>query len=306
MDAGTCAGTSRRLGEEVAGTAPMVTAWLLVEQPGPWGRSAPSDSRLDPGVAAALERRADQVEGLRVQLVRRPARAGVTGQASEPRTALVCHPGGPGGWLRRMEFTDPADLLDLDLGQVAAGMAPPGTRPHDRPVYLVCTNGARDRCCAEVGRPLAAALRDRFGDAVWETTHVGGHRFAGNVVCLPDGTYYGRLDAARGAEVIATHREGRLDLHRLRGRSPLPPPAQAAEVAVRRRSGLTAAGDVTVEGFEKRGEGAGEVVTVRLRVGEGVVAVAVRRRPTGRTRPVSCGGEPEDPGWFEVGEPAPL
>jgi hypothetical protein len=36
---------------------------------------------------------------------------------------------------------------------------------------------------------------------VWETTHVGGDRFAANLVCLPDGTYHGTLDRGSAVEV---------------------------------------------------------------------------------------------------------
>lgn len=294
MDTGTCTRASLHLGEDIAGTAPHVNAWLLVEQPGPWGRRAPSDSRLDPAVAAALERAAGAVDGLRVQLVRRP-----DGRVGTPRTAFVCGAGDAGAWLRRRRFNAPDELLDLDLAGAAAGIPPAGTAGHGDPVYLVCTNGARDRCCAEVGRPLAAALRARFGDAVWETTHVGGHRFAGNVVCLPDGTYYGRLDPDTGGAVLAAHRDGRLALDHLRGRAWLPAAAQAAEVGVRRARGLAAADAVAVETVEA----AAGATRVLLRAGAQTVAATVRHHPTGRVRPVSCGGEPDDPGRFEVDQP---
>ena len=46
------------------------------------------------------------------------------------------------------------------------------------PLLLVCTHGRRDACCAQFGRPTAMALARRYGTAVWETTHVGGDRFA--------------------------------------------------------------------------------------------------------------------------------
>jgi hypothetical protein len=46
-------------------------------------------------------------------------------------------------------------------------------------------------CCARLGVPLAQALAARHPGPVWETTPVGGHRFAANLVLLPHGLYYG-------------------------------------------------------------------------------------------------------------------
>lgn len=385
---GECSATSLELEEPAAGTAPQVATWLLIEQPGPWGRKAVTDSRLDPEVGGELKRRADAVDTLRVQLIRRPGggqgsgggspgsgrspgggpadgagwRSGAgwsplagpanTGQTPEPgaaRTAFVCRP--EAGVTLEIPFADEAALLDLDLdAPTLEGMVPerwPAGRARRReaPLYLVCTNGRRDRCCATLGRALVAALADACGEALWETSHVGGHRFAANLVCLPDGTYYGRLDAASGPATVAGHREGRLDLDHLRGRSWLPPPAQAAEIFARRRWGLVGREDVRVEAVRSAGghrgqavrsggsaglgteggAGAGRFAEVRVpgggrsqgaRIpgGEGgdardgerwevtltaagePVTVRVERRPTGRARPVSCGGDPEDPG----------
>ena len=62
------------------------------------------------------------------------------------------------------------------------------------PILLVCTHGVHDTCCALRGRPVAAALAARWPGQVWECSHVGGDRFAPNVVVLPDGFYYGNLD----------------------------------------------------------------------------------------------------------------
>lgn len=296
---GQCSATSLALREPAAGTAPHVSTWLLVEQPGPWGRKAVTDSRLDPEVAAELERRADVRDTLRVQLIRRP-----DGTAGSPRRAFVCRPAK--GRLLEVVFADEATLLDLDLdtsaleGVVPNAWAGGHHRLRAAPLYLVCTNGRRDRCCATLGRDLVAALAERFGEAVWETSHVGGHRFAANLVCLPDGTYYGRLDAASGPAAVAGHRDGHLDLDHLRGRSWLPPAAQAAEAFVRRRRGLFRFDDVRVEAVRTAAGGEGvadaEGWVVTLVAAGRPSRVLVERRTTGRARPVSCGADPEDPG----------
>ena len=60
--------------------------------------------------------------------------------------------------------------------------------PHVHPLVLVCTNGRHDPCCATFGRPLARVLREGAQrDDVWECSHIGGDRFAANIVILPEG-----------------------------------------------------------------------------------------------------------------------
>ena len=50
-----CASLSRALGEPLLGTASRVRGWVLLEQPGPWGREAVLQSRLDRDLAVALD-----------------------------------------------------------------------------------------------------------------------------------------------------------------------------------------------------------------------------------------------------------
>jgi hypothetical protein len=64
-------------------------------------------------------------------------------------------------------------------------------------------------------------------------SHIGGDRFAGNMLVLPHGLYYGRLDRPSALAVAGAHLSGHLDLDRLRGRSGHPMPVQAAEIALR-------------------------------------------------------------------------
>ena len=87
-----------------------------------------------------------------------------------------------------------------------------------RPLVVVCTHGRRDVCCAERGRPLAGRSPPRFPDATWESTHVGGDRFAGNMVVFPHGLYFGRVEPDEGPGIAHAYAEGRIgSLERYRG-----------------------------------------------------------------------------------------
>src|SRR5690606_32568030 len=129
------------------------------------------------------------------------------------------------------------DLLDIDLGAVAFPEPPGIGRPGPPSLNLVCTNGRHDPCCADLGRPVSRALVAAGTPDVWECSHVGGDRFAANIVCLPEGIYHGRVEPGAAAGLISEHRAGRIVLDTYRGRSCLPPLVQAADRFAREHLG---------------------------------------------------------------------
>jgi hypothetical protein len=288
-----CATLSRALTEPLYGTASVVRGWVLLEQPGPWGVDAVTESRLDRDLARALHRAAAAAH-LRLLLIRRPGRG-----ASQPSACFVAHTSRKGRWLERRRLDDPAELLELDMAGVVAGERPGFGEEATEPVYLACTNGRHDRCCATYGRPLALALQASHGDLVWESSHVGGDRFAGNLVCLPDGHYFGRVEPADAEGVVGLHRKGTIDLDHWRGCCIDPPVVQAAEWFARRRTGLAGFDDLALDG---RGHLAGGVDLVRFRLADGArLRVVLRASRDADPRPLTCHStRPESPLVFSL------
>jgi Sucrase/ferredoxin-like len=166
--------------------------------------------------------------GLRVQLIRRPGRrprpAVETDAAAEtaaPTAVLVGWTAGPSPWLRRGDAADAGSLCD-QLAGLPDGEVPSFGVPETEPLYLVCTHGRRDVCCARFGVPLARALSAAHPAQVWETTHVGGHRYAANLVLLPHGLYYGPVDQASATAAINAYGRGEIAPARYRGRAGQP------------------------------------------------------------------------------------
>jgi hypothetical protein len=224
-----CATASEDRAESMAGTASTVRSFLAVEHPGPWGVDALRDARMPDGIGPELRARA-AAGRTKVLLIRRPAGASRLSDGVRVFAAYAHH---AAPWLETTVLDDLHGVHDLDLEALAAGRSL-GLTPHTEPVLAVCTHGRHDACCAERGRPVAAGLAEAFPDQTWEASHVGGDRFAANLLVLPHGLYFGRLraDTARGvARLLAA---GELDLDHLRGRSGLGTPLQAAEVALRR------------------------------------------------------------------------
>jgi hypothetical protein len=279
-----CALASLGREEPVLGTASTVRAFLLVESSGPWGADALRDSRLPEDVKEDLRTRA-AAHGVRVLLVRRHR---AVGQRIGTRVfAAWADPHDP--WLETTTLAGPELLAGLDLDALGRGRSP-GLTPAEGPVFAVCTHGRHDACCAELGRPTAAALSASHPEETWEVSHVGGDRFAANVLVLPDGLYYGRVDAADAPLLAEQHLSGHLDLDRLRGRSGLAFPVQVAEVAARRASGATGLRDLRVLSAETR-DG---LCVVRLRLAGATYDVRVRRT-TGAAHRLTCRAERDSP-----------
>lgn len=219
-----CADATLLRGEPIAASALHCRRFLLLEVPGPWGRSALDDSHMEADVARHLAAAADASD-TNVVLIRRPGRHPSAGD--QPRNLAWAiadtSPGNVGvlwGYWQR-----PADLFGLDLAAAVPGWA--GETGPQR-VALVCTNGKRDRCCAVRGRPVAAAIADATGWDTWESSHLGGHRFAATALLLPSGEMFGQLDRDSAVEVLRQFDAGRIMPAYYRGQCAQPLAGQAA------------------------------------------------------------------------------
>ena len=239
-----CSARSEEFDEPMIGTVDQRVRWLLVEDRSAWGEKAVRDV-----LGADLEAAAKQ-RGMRLLLIRR--REGDPAADAVRRAILVDTGAGAMSVRTISDLGELPGLLDEPLADFGAPMA-------DR-ILLVCTNGKRDACCALRGRALVTALAADHGERAWECTHLSGHRFAGNLVCLPDGIVYGRVNATDGPRLADAYLDGRLDPALLRGRSAWPAPAQVAEQVLRQSLGLEGVREVELVAAEVAGEGA--VVTL--------------------------------------------
>jgi hypothetical protein len=250
----------------MAGTASTIRRWLLLQHAGPWGADALRDARLRDDLRRTL-RAADRELGIRVLLVRRPDR----GSGDGPMVAAVTT-SPPDPWIERTELSDVSEIAGHDLRPLARD-ASLGWPRSDRPIFVVCTQGRRDPCCAERGRPLAAALARLHPEATWEATHVGGDRFAGNLVIFPEGLCFGRVGPEDAAGVAGAYLDGRIDLAMFRGRTCQPMDAQAAEHALRVDRGWDRIDAVVLRSLER----AGHRSTATFATPHGRVTVVIER-----------------------------
>jgi hypothetical protein len=223
-------------GDPMLGTAFPASRLLLVEQPGPWGRAGLPESRFDRAIAHRLIARLDR-QHIRVVMIRRPGRAVVDG----PRRWATVDCRTDRERLLWGRFQQDAELLELDVGRILDGAEITDTTWEDtEPLFAVCAHGTHDVCCAIRGRPVAAALEQVRPGRVWECSHVGGDRFAANVLVLPSGLLYGRVVASAAPALADAADNGTVLEQHLRGRVGFSPDVQAAMALLHRElPGLT-------------------------------------------------------------------
>jgi hypothetical protein len=259
-----CSEEALARGEPQVATASRIEHWLLVEYGGYWPYE-PLDAAVFAGTLRDhLEAQLARLPRSRLLLIKRPSRGrrgrvtvvyGVTRERDRR--------------LYSLELDGHPDLLDLDLAAALRGERDHLGASVDHPLLLVCTHGVRDRCCARYGQELCRAAQAAEPTWAWQSTHVGGDRFAGNLVTLPEGLYFGRVTADAFRRVLSEYRGGRVALDWYRGASCYPMSVQAAEIAVRRATGLTGLYDLRFAGRENgrvrmRAEVAGDVHEVEV------------------------------------------
>jgi hypothetical protein len=288
-----CSGEARLRKDQLGATASHVRNWLMIEQPGAWGPDALAQSKLPPKLARDLNERANGL-GIRVILIRRPDRR------PNGRNVYLAHTGGSRTvpLLIHGVLDDPASLLEFDLGPLTAGQPVGFGRAIEDPLFLVCTNGRHDVCCAERGRPLYRALVAEFPEETWECSHIGGDRFAGNLVCFPHGVYFGWVESLEIVPIARSYSDGILDLVRYRGRSSWSIDIQAAEHFVRMEHGIRGVESLMPERRLRVQSGETEVT---LRGADGRRHTAVVRRSDSAPELLTCTAtEPAPPRRFEL------
>ena len=235
-----CSDISRENDEPLGATASRIDRWLLVEYRGLWSSKALPGSGLSDQVKARLRELKAAEPHTRLLLIRRPDRR------HHPSLAVYVADSRPGHErLAKLEVGRHEELRDLDPWTQASDI--------ENPLFLACTHGKHDACCARYGRPLFEALSEQLeAEWAWQCTHVGGDRFAGNAVCLPHGLYYGRVERDDVPALVDEHLAGRIMLSHYRGRSCWPFAVQAAERRIRAEEGLTALADLALKEVVER------------------------------------------------------
>jgi len=225
-----CSELSLNAKEEIFATAPRVDVWFLLEYRGAWTDKAFIDSKIPEDVKKRINQNLETIPNSRLQLIKRH---------DNPGDILKCYVAKSDELepkLYEFDFRSYEELLELDINEILERRS----NLREEPLFLVCTNGSYDKCCGMCGAPVyLEILKHENNYKTWQCTHLGGHRFAANVLHLPYGIYYGRVRDFSVGKLIEGSRNCSIDLEHYRGRSCYSKDVQAAEYLLRNLTGET-------------------------------------------------------------------
>jgi hypothetical protein len=214
-------------------------AVLLIEYPWPFGNSWAGCEHL-PGafkerILDGRRRYRETGAGLRLSVVMLRQRSHPW---SDGMAFWIAVPDASDAVLYEFRLNSYEELITFDIPGVVSRAPAYDRYLRGEPLFIACTNGKRDPCCAKYGMRAYRALVDHVGDLAWQATHVGGCRFAGNVVCFPHGIYYGHVEPDEIGTIVQEFRAHRLYLDKYRGRLGLSVEADVAEYFLRLHTGV--------------------------------------------------------------------
>ena len=244
-----CTDLAWEYGIPLIGTATRGDIWFLLEYTGRWGTKAFEESTLPQEVKDHINSAIHPGVEVRTLLIKQDRSQGHDGiHFFVGRT----HPLEPRLFEYHLQNYD--DLLNIDLHHLMAGGVGDPNHLRTEPLYLVCTNGKRDQCCSIYGPETYQAMKKEAAEAVWQSSHIGGHNQSPITLFFPHGINYGHTTPSEICRLIRAYQAGEVVLHHYRGRVCFDPPVQAAEYFWREQNGVLDLPGVMIESAAETGE----------------------------------------------------
>ena len=231
-----CSELSRSRNDQIFGTVKPTRLIVALEYWPAWDRKAILSEFLPEEVRQLVYQLRVMVPETRFLLVRQP------GSQFRKPSCFVALPSEGASVLYRFQLDGYRDLVSIDF--LALLERTSSSSAVTDPMFLVCNHGKHDRCCAKYGTAVLDSLKASFEDFLWESSHLGGCRFAANLVCLRHGLAYGHLSPETAREAAQKYSQGTIFLPNYRGRCNYPRPVQAAEYFIRRETGVSGVDDL--------------------------------------------------------------
>lgn len=284
-----CCMISRRRDEAMMGTVKHVQTWLLLQYESAMGMHAFSDSDIPGKIKDHLSQVVATTPNARLLLIKSQPDS-----ADDKLRFVIVNGREIDPYYVEVELEGYGDLLDLDQADLLSGETFSGGTVRREPFYLVCTNGRRDPCCAQNGLPVFNAFIEQGRDLAWQCSHLGGHRFAANVLAFPQGIYYGRVLPDDVERLIIAGRSGQILIDNYRGRACYPKIVQAAEAHLRTRTGKFGFQDYMLKSVEEHADQSWRVVFDESQ-GDGLYALDLEIMRSEALDYVSCRDDKQSP-----------
>lgn len=240
-----CSEISRQVKEKVFGTSGVADIWILLEYPKPWGNKAIAESALPEDVKNHLGGFSKVSVKIRTLLIKQDAKT----KKSFNFFVVFIDESSPKMYQGILQ--DYNELLKLDPKQLVLGAVSIKSTVRNKPLFLVCTHGKHDKCCAKFGFSTYKYMRGVSKENVWQSSHVGGDRFASNVVCFPHGVFYGHVSNNDADEIVESYNKYNINLKNFRGRSCYSKFNQIGEYFVRKETSIINLSDLVLQKTEQ-------------------------------------------------------
>jgi len=194
-----CADHSQQIGEDIIGSAANNQTYILIECPPPWDSEAFHSKK----VPESLKNLVAEVKRAKLPVRFLLIANSLSAKQTSSKVLIYDKKDGLTNGYQKYEYEV------ADINHVAATVRKWLTGEtlycdleySDIRDILVCTHGSHDKCCARYGNPFVMQALATVYDLqlqnvrIWKASHFGGHRFAPTAIDLPDGRYYGGLDA---------------------------------------------------------------------------------------------------------------
>lgn len=269
-------------GVPLVGSATQGDIWFLLEYRGSWGSKAFEESTVHEQVKEYLQSFGHGEKKVRILLIRQNPSPATDGLAFFVGLTTPQEPK-----LYQYQLEKYTDILNIDLHKIVSDKLEDRESRREEPLYLVCTNGRRDKCCAVYGPEIYQALVEEAGDAVWQSSHIAGHNQAPVMLFFPHGVNYAHATPSEARRLVRSYRGGQVNLHHYRGRVCFENHVQAAEHFWREQTGVLDLPGMVIEN-EIQVTDNQWVVTVRNMDDASTEQIHLLRRSSDFKIPITC------------------
>ena len=203
-DSQFCSVLTQQFGEPLAGTAPYAEHFVFISWPKKYWQYEALEAKG--GFPQGLKKWMNEQSKVNGKIsIRLASRAGL----GHYKADIFIY---PGKWCYSNVLPEEIPtVLESHFRNDTASSFSAGKFEHDQ--IFICTHGRHDKCCAKFGQELADkmryhVLRQKAAVEVWESSHLGGHRFAATMIDFPTGRAYGRLRPEAIPNFLESRKQG--------------------------------------------------------------------------------------------------
>jgi len=227
-DLNYCSVLSRISAEPLAGTAPFARHFVFITWPKKYWQYEALEAKggFPQGLKKWMKEQSEVNGKISIRLV---SRAGL----GQDKVEIYIYPE-KYCYSNVLPSQIPAVLESYFRDGITAAFSP---APIEGEQIFICTHGRHDKCCAKFGQELADKMRyhvsrQKTAVEVWDSSHLGGHRFAATMIDFPTGRAYGHLSADELPNYLASRKAAQVYGRAYRGSVFLSGLEQVAEAHV--------------------------------------------------------------------------